>query len=80
MPIALVVRGRRSPGQRRDVEGRGHELSLLDVLVSTDPSGAADTWKSTAVGGDLAGISCASTRLCVAIEKSGVVIDGTHAG
>jgi hypothetical protein len=58
------------------------------VLVSDDPTGGARTWKVTRIdrtkalsnsfSGVLTGISCSSTRLCVASDQVGNVIVGAR--
>lgn len=52
------------------------------VVVSTDPTGGAGTWKQSDVdeGHTLFGVSCPSTELCVAVDSAGDVLTSTDPG
>jgi hypothetical protein len=56
------------------VDGAGN------VVTSTNPTGGAPAWTATNVSGFLAGVSCASASLCVALSGNNVVTSTNPTG
>ncbi len=51
------------------------------ILISTDPEGTGARWATARIdSGELLGVSCPSTALCVAIDGNGNVVVGTRRG
>jgi len=80
VPLSEVLRGARSPLQeRRSV--RVAVLAMVALAVSSG-SALADSVSTrdffTQGGMGLAGISCPTARLCVAVGQQGIVVTSTH--
>jgi hypothetical protein len=50
------------------------------ISFSSDPRGGARTWRTTTIdsGHKLSGVSCPTSKLCVAVDSAGNVLSSTH--